>query len=293
MGGWARYRDIFVGIFRSASIALSGKRKRREYPNLISKKNLQLYASLKEKKFRAMHQKFFVEGPHLLDEAVKAGQRPEIILCSSSYQSQFESQFGDKLRKHKIEIISDMEFKKLSDTQHPQGVGAVFPIPQPLPQTSLNNRLIYLDSIQDPGNLGTIIRTAQWFGFSQIILSGSCVDPYNPKVVRSSMGSIFSAEFIDDDIKNSALSKLRDNGYFLMAADIEGKNIFEVLQIPDQYILIFGNEGAGINSSISSLINAKLTIPRIGKGESLNVASAAAVILSQITSRIAPYANQR
>jgi len=141
--------------------------------------------------------------------------------------------------------------------------------------------LLYFDEIKDPGNAGTMIRTAAWFGIKDIILSRESVDVFNPKVVRSSMGSIFSMNFIEDDSFYSKLLQARKAGYEILGADLDGENIFTYAP-PEKIVLVMGSEAEGISPSLIKHIQTFITIPKRGAGESLNVGVAASIIISQL-----------
>ncbi len=177
-------------------------------------------------------------------------------------------------------ILNNQEFKKLSDTKTPQGIAAVFhKLKLNQDENYLENFIVCLDNISDPGNVGTIIRNCDWFGVKEILLSEGCADISNPKTIRASMGSAFHVKFFENRILQSTLQKLKSKGYKILCSDLEGENIFNFKSSLKQ-VVIFSNEANGPSKEVKEFTDAKITIPKFGKAESLNVASASAIILS-------------
>lgn len=177
--------------------------------------------------------------------------------------------------------VSPNELKKISFLQHPKDSVAVCELleAEQLPEVSIQ---LVLDGIQDPGNLGTIIRLADWFGIEQIICNEDTVDVYNPKVIQASMGSFLRVNVVYDDIHNF----LKESPHSVIGTDMEGDNLYEYA-FPEKFSLVLGNEGNGIRPATEQLLTQKITIPRFGKSratESLNVSMAAGIILGQIFS---------
>jgi TrmH family RNA methyltransferase len=147
-----------------------------------------------------------------------------------------------------------------------------------------SNLIVALDNISDPGNAGTIIRNCDWFGIKELILGENCVELYNPKVLRASMGSVFHLEISETQNLIDTLKKLKEKGYSIICTDMKGENVFKYY-LGEKSIIIFSNEAAGPSQEILNLADKKITIPQIGNAESLNVASASAVILAEFTKR--------
>jgi TrmH family RNA methyltransferase len=254
---------------------------------MISKTELKYYSSLLKKKFRDTEKKFIVEGKKLVTEALGSKYSCEIILITNDF-SEKHPDFIKSLIKinHRVEIIRNQDFEKISDTVSPQGIAAILKQPKTkqLSEKNLNPFIIYLENISDPGNLGTILRTCDWFGIKTLVLSESTVGLYNSKVIRSSMGSIFHLN-IFKDMKLSEIGSLKDNGYKFICADLDGTDLYS-FNLPRKFILFFCNESSGPSPELLRLSDEKITIPRKGKAESLNVASASAIILSEITRKI-------
>ena len=251
---------------------------------MISKNELKYYSSLLKKKFRESEKKFIVEGKKNVDEGIDSDFKCEIVFVTNKFVSE-EKQFikilGEK--NLKAAVLKSIDFNKISETKTPQGIAAVFDIKKPKLelQSFVDPLLIYLEKISDPGNLGTIIRTCDWFGIQNIFLSKESSEIFNPKVIRSSMGSVFHVNIYKDitldDIK---ILKLAD--YEFLCGDLEGENIFD-LKKEKHTLLFLANESSGPSEELLSIIDKKITIPGNGKAESLNVASAAAILLAELT----------
>ncbi|PIE99364.1 MAG: RNA methyltransferase [Polaribacter sp.] len=177
-----------------------------------------------------------------------------------------------------ITRISTSELKKISSLKTPNIVLGLFKIPNEKPLQK-NGLIVALDGINDPGNLGTIIRLCDWFGISQLVCSKNTVDCYNQKVIQSTMGSITRVQINYINLENYLL----DVNLPIFTADMDGENIYKS-ELPTKAVLIMGNEANGISSEINKIVKNKLTIPRFGnlqQTESLNVATATAILLSE------------
>ena len=252
---------------------------------MISKSELQYYSSLLTKKHRKSEKKFLVEGMKSVHEGINSNYECEVIFITNKFAEQQEDTFK-MLAKAKKKTISlkQKEFEKLSDTETPQGIAAVFVNPglEFSPELISDDKIIVmLDNISDPGNLGTIFRNCDWFGVKNILLSENIVDYTNPKVIRSSMGSVFHVN-IYENINSDNLNALKKDGYEILVADLEGENVF-TYRSDKKKILILSSESHGPTKEIEKLSDKKISIPKIGNAESLNVASASAVLLAQLT----------
>ena len=188
---------------------------------------------------------------------------------------------GRDFAKSKIRPITERELKKISLLQHPKDSVAVCELRNQTP-ISADIQLV-LDNIQDPGNLGTIIRLADWFGIEQIICSENTVDFYNPKVIQATMGSFTRVNIVYQNLKEL----LQNTDRPVFGTDMTGKNLYKT-DFPKSFYLVLGNEGNGISPEIKSLVSENLTIPRFGRlqsTESLNVSMAAGIILGQVFSK--------
>lgn len=251
----------------------------------MTNNQLKYYSSLLQKKIRKTEKKFIVEGSTLIDDAIDSGFKCEIIASTPLYQEN-NPLIIDKyiINRFRTEIISNKDFEKLSDVESPQGVVGVFHEKNINTQLT-NEKIICLESISDPGNLGTILRTCDWFGFNQILLSKDCAEIFSPKVIRASAGSVFHIEFKIDDNIIKTLSYLKGKNYSVVTADIKGKNIYSH-EFGNNVLIVFSNEAKGPSDELISVTDDRVMIPKFGKAESLNVSSAAAVFLSQLKSKI-------
>ncbi len=247
---------------------------------MLTKSELKYYSSLLTKKHRQSEGKFLIEGKRLCVEGLKSNYTSEIIF----YTDQFENSnkgFVESFRNIRSEIIKESDFKKISGTKNPQGIAVCFKFPQSNSEKEINsNFIVALESISDPGNLGTILRTCNWFGINDIILSEDCADVYNPKTLRASMGAIFYLNFLETNNFIDSLIKFKTRGYSIVSTNMNGKNLNEYSASP-KTIITFSNEANGPSKDLLKISDELLTIPKFGNVESLNVASAAAVILAQ------------
>jgi TrmH family RNA methyltransferase len=175
---------------------------------------------------------------------------------------------------------------QISDVETAQGVIAKvryfdYNIDELIQSNTLKSNIVILDSISDPGNMGAIIRTASWFGITGIISINNCVSIYNTKLLRSTTGTVFHIPIIEMDNVKSVFDKLKQNDYKIFAADIEGDS-YKKSRYPDKKAIIFGNEAYGISTNIKNYIDKKITIPKKGEGESLNVSVSAGIVIAHI-----------
>ncbi len=237
---------------------------------MVSKNQIKLIKSLSQKKFRNKLGLFVVEGIKGVQEFLNSSLELHYLYSSDGHL--------DFIGKNVIHI-SEADLKKMSSLKSPQTVLAVFSIPENR-EIKLKGLNVVLDGIRDPGNLGTIIRLCDWFGIDNIICSQDTVDCYNPKVVQASMGSLSRINIFYKDL-NTFLEE--GQGIPLYGAMLEGENVYSQ-KLPENALLVMGNEANGISSEISALLNHKLNIPQFGKSqktESLNVATATAILLSE------------
>ncbi len=237
---------------------------------MLSKNQLKGITSLQQKKYRFSHQLFFAEGIKVIQELVASNFELDHLYTT---QMDFPT-----VSNEKKSLISENELKKISVLATPNTCLAVFKIPNE--KKIINSGIILaLDSIRDPGNLGTILRLCDWFGIHQIICSQDAVDIYNPKVVQATMGSIARVNVSYIDLESFITkTELPVFGTFM-----DGDNIYKT-NLPREGIIIMGNEANGISPELEKLCKNKLMIPRFGslqKTESLNVATATAIILSE------------
>jgi TrmH family RNA methyltransferase len=243
---------------------------------LINKKTYKKIKSLKSKKFRYAQERFIVEGLRLLNTILDEGAILECVVFTKTFESK-NSEFIEKINNEILFEVSEKEMKDLSNTISPSGILAVtkFPLYSKL---NSNKNIVFLDQISDPGNMGTMLRTASWFGIEQIVLSSNCIDPYNPKVVAAAMGSHFQLKFLGEQKLN------RFDDYLWIGASLDGKKLTKSKILNKKWILVMGSEARGIDERIKLKLDETYTIPRLGKGESLNVGVAMGIFLNKIVS---------
>lgn len=236
--------------------------------NSLSKEQIKRIQALHKKKFRDEKQLFIIEGRRTIEEAIQ--HNPEGI--KTIYSTSDENFAGAPCETIHI---SAAELKKISTLKHPQSELAICKYIS-APNSASPGLKIALDKIQDPGNMGTIIRLAAWFGVDEIVASTDTVDCYNPKVVQATMGAIFNVKITYCELK----SYLEETNQPIYGALLQGENIYST-SLQKEGILLMGNEGNGISDELLPLISNPITIPRFGAGESLNVAMATGILLSE------------
>ena len=241
---------------------------------MISRAQIGLIKSLDQKKYRNQYKVFFVEGIKLVNELLISEFKLHSLFALKEWVEMNSAIASEN--KGKINLITEKELKLISNLTTPNQVLAIFEIPEQkefdFKQTDI---ILCLESIRDPGNLGTIIRIADWYGIKNIFCSDDCVDVYNPKVVQSSMGSIARVRVEYVDLK-SFLNKL--NGFHTYATILSGKSIHSIkLEFPAAVII--GNESLGLTKEVAEICQHSISIPKYGRAESLNAAMAAGIIL--------------
>lgn len=238
---------------------------------MLSKNQVKLIQKLHQKKYRNELNLFIVEGKKSINEFLQAGYTPQLLIATEAFTA--------SVPQHLITPVSKDELRKVSALQNPDEGLAVFE--QPKHKGILQEGVIVaLDNVQDPGNLGTIIRLCDWFGVETLLCNTQTVDCYNPKVVQASMGSLtrVAVHYLD------LAAFLTTTALPVYTMDLEGENLYTAT-FPKDCILILGNEANGISSEVRALSNEVITIPRFSKHqrtESLNVAMAGAIILSEV-----------
>tara|TARA_B100000900_G_scaffold362088_1_gene335154 strand:- start:111 stop:824 length:714 start_codon:yes stop_codon:yes gene_type:complete len=236
---------------------------------MLSRNQIKFIKSLKQKKFRLQQQLFVVEGEKLVNEFLNSDWEIEQIYATKEWQGE-----GGAVE------ITTKELERISFLKTPNKVLAIVKIPLKESVAS-ENLVLALDAVKDPGNLGAIIRLADWFGVQNILCSEDCVEMYNPKVVQASMGSIIRVQVQYVDLK-STLESMDD--YQVYAAVIDGENMFSIKK-SEKIIVLMGSESHGVSQDLLKLQHQKITIPKSGnsKIESLNVANACGIILAQLS----------
>ena len=246
---------------------------------MLSKTHTKYIQSLQHKKFRDEYGLFLAEGPKVVMDLLNSRKFicKEIFALNNCIQENTELLL--LLHEKVVTDVEDFELQKISALSTAHEVVAVFEKTKPVFEINTSSKItLVLDTIQDPGNLGTIIRIADWFGIENIICSIGCADMYNAKVVQSTMGSLGRVNVIYADLVNW----LKENDTIkIYSASLEGKDVKSFGKLKDG-ILIIGNEANGVSDEVMELVNEKITIPRIGEAESLNAAVATGIILSHI-----------
>ena len=246
---------------------------------MLSKQKIKDTQTLGQKKFRQQERLFIAEGPKLVKELLEAdAYMVKEVFAVEEWISENENTAG----KTTVTVITETELERISQLTTPNKVLAI------VRQFEEDNDIITkgkitlaLDGIQDPGNIGTIIRTADWFGIEQIVCSHDSAEQYNPKVVQATMGSIARVRVIYTDL-GEWLAEQKDVSIY--ATTLDGQDVSVIKKIKEG-IIIFGNESKGISADLLQLANVKITIPKKGKAESLNAAVAAGVVMGFLVYR--------
>jgi len=231
-----------------------------------------------------------VEGLRLLEEIFDSDFKLEhLFYCPPSTLSERARTFLNRCHEANIPVekIDRTTLNRLSDTIHSQGFIGVAKIPRSTPETvthSSGHNLVALNNVKDPGNLGTIIRTAGWFGLDGVMLSKTSVEFTNPKVIRASMGAVFHLPIYPDVDLSRQLNHFIKNEYRIFSADVHAEKSIYDIDFGRRNVFIFGNETSGIDAPLRAL-STSVKIPRFGKAESLNVAISAGIILSEFKRR--------
>ena len=235
-----------------------------------------LWRSLKERKGRRESGCFLVEGDKMVLEAFRSCFPVEAVLIRED-RGEEDFPIPDGIP---VFVLSRSVFDSVSDTRTPQGIAAVLRITG---RELCGRRLIALDGVQDPGNVGTIIRTADAAGFDGILLSAECADVFSPKVLRATMGSIYRMPLRTVSSLLDELRKLRESGYSVLSSQLDGDPFYERKNVADDFCLIIGNEGNGISEEVRAEATHRLKLPMRGGAESLNAAVAAAIMMYELT----------
>lgn len=233
----------------------------------------------KKAKLRREERVFIVEGPKMYEELPT--ERIESVFVSESFYRNPENK--QLLCKYAYEVVKDAVFADMSDTKNPQGILAVaaqyrYVLKDLFPK----NRppfLLVLDTIQDPGNLGTMLRSGEAAGITGVIMNQETVDIYNPKVIRSTMGSLYRVPFFITEDLAGTLQQVKAEGVTLFAAHLQGKKNYDACGYENGCGFLIGNESGGLSEEVASMADTYIRIPMAGKVESLNAAAAAAVLM--------------
>ena len=239
----------------------------------------EITALLKKSKERKEKKVFVIEGRKMFEEICQDKSRVVKAYFSDSYvKEQYE---GKTMPEVPYEIVADSVFTAMAETVTPQGVLAIVKMPEYSLDDMIANAgtMVLLENLRDPGNLGTIIRTAEAAGVSGVILSKESVDIFNPKVIRSTMGAVYRVPFLYVEDFMALLTELREKDVRLLAAHLQGKKTFDKADYSGKVGILIGNEANGLSKEASELANEKVLIPMAGSVESLNAAVAAALLM--------------
>ncbi|SFS72632.1 TrmH family RNA methyltransferase [Marininema halotolerans] len=239
------------------------------------------WRKLSTRKGRDEYGSLLIEGIHLLEEAVRAGWSVRSVIIPEEGTEILNRL--PKLEGVPVYSLLDSTFRQVVETQAPQGVAAEvgMALERGPFQPEANNRVLLLDAIQDPGNLGAILRTAEAAGVRDVWLGSGTVDPYNPKVVRSAMGSLFRTRIRRVDLKK-AIPDLQELGYTVIGTSPRANKSHFAFDYPDRVAILLGNEGKGISPVIGALADTNVRIPMPGEVESLNVSVTAGILLYEL-----------
>jgi len=245
---------------------------------MISKNDIKQLSRLSTKKGRNEYGLYLIEGLRIIRSALRVQAPINRIFVTARFEKSVDYQLiSNRLNQIlKPEIIDEKTMKQITQTVTPSGVLAVCSLPKitELPSTIASNWL-YLDKIADPGNLGTLLRSAAWFGTTQVALSPHCADLFNPKVMRGGMGAHFSLQMVT----NCDLRQFKSSDHLIIGADHRGMSIVDFNNNAKDWVLVIGSEAHGISKENSNYIEYSLSIPANGSGNSLNAAVAGSIML--------------
>ena len=242
---------------------------------MITKNTIKTIASLRLQKFRKELGLFVVEGRKMAEELLQSNFEVEQLFATERFLTDYPFP--------QVETVSEVQMSQMSGQDTPPGILAVVKIPEAKPLDPTSRFILALDGIANPGNMGTIIRTAEWFGILDIVCSPDCVEVWNPKVIQATMGSIFRINTVEAELP-AFLTEQNRSGKAVFGALLNGQNLFE-MQCPEQGIIVIGSESHGIRSEVLPCITHAVTIPRQNGSvtESLNASVAAAIIMAEMT----------
>jgi TrmH family RNA methyltransferase len=235
--------------------------------------------ALSARKGREAAGRFLVEGEVMLREALKCGLTIREVLAEDS-RADLAAEF--EARGARAYVVPRSLLEAVCETKTPQGICASFDLPEPLELSDAPARIVALDGVQDPGNLGTIWRTADAAGFSAILFGGGCADPLSPKVQRAAMGSGFRVPFMLADDLPAALTGLKERGWSVLASDLHGADFYARPDPGERFILVIGNEARGISDATRHAATTLVKLPMRGGAESLNAAVAAGIMMYEL-----------
>ncbi|EGT0013175.1 TPA: TrmH family RNA methyltransferase [Clostridium perfringens] len=245
----------------------------------IESKNNNLFKEikkLKEKKHRIKSNKYLIEGLRFVEEAIKSKVSIDSIIFTESFKEKNPDLFLKINENIRLIQMNEALLKQLCSTENPQGIVGVINMQNK--ELKSGELVVLVDKVQDPGNMGTIIRTAHAAGAAGIVMTKGTVDIYNDKTLRSTMGSIFYIPIVEDDSLDFVKS-LKKEGYKLVVSSLQGKNNFFEENLQGKVMIAVGNEGNGVSDEVYDIADIKVKIPMPGEAESLNVAVATSIMI--------------
>ena len=236
---------------------------------------------LKDKKYRDESNEYIIEGVKLIEEAVKENAKiKKIIVCEDTTRTyEIPTNVMLEIAKYECIYVTDKIFASITQVTNPQGIMAI--IEKNIGNTEIDysqDIIVVLDDVQDPGNLGTILRTVDSIGLNQIIVSKETADAFNPKVVRSTMGAIFRIKIIEVEDLKQMIKEMKKHHYKLMVTSLQTENSIYDIEF-NKKIIVIGNEANGVSQEIQEMADEKAKIPMLGKTESLNASVAAGIVM--------------
>lgn len=243
---------------------------------MVTKNTIKTIASLRQQKFRKELGLFVVEGHKMVEELLRSDFQTEGLYAT-------ETSLADNPSFASAEIVTEVQMQQMSGLDTPPGILAVVRIPKQGEIKTSSRLVLALDGIANPGNMGTLIRTAEWFGIGDVVCSNDCVEIWNPKVVQATMGSLFRVKVWKTELP-AYLQQAQSHGKAVYGALLDGENLFRMKERPDG-IIVIGSESHGIRAEVLPCITHPVTIPRIGGSitESLNAAVAGGIIIAEMT----------
>ena len=241
---------------------------------------------LKDRKYRDLNNEFIIEGIKLVKEAISENfMIKKIVICEECLENAIiDEKTLYEIAKYECIYVTKKIFESISDVTHPQGILAVVEKNNKKPINYKEDIVLVLDGLQDPGNLGTILRTIDSANLSQIIVSKETVDAYNPKVVRSTMGAIFRVNIVQTDNLKETLKEFKKHKYKIMSTSLGAtESIYDIDY--NKKVLVIGNEANGVSKGILDFADEKVIIPMLGKTESLNASVATSIIVYEYVRR--------
>jgi TrmH family RNA methyltransferase len=254
---------------------------------MLSKNRLRFIVSLQKKKIRDEQNLFVIEGDKLVKEFLNSDMKVISLLAKPEFLASLSEDIQGRIKE--VEPVSCEELKQISSLKTPHNAIALIerPVIKTNPMLILNELCVALDFIQDPGNLGTIIRAASWFGIKNVVCSEDCVDVYNPKVIQATMGAILNVKVHYHDLKK-LLSAALDQGTPVYGTTLKGESIYDQ-KLSENGVILLGNESKGISEDLIPFVTIRLMIPKLTSAkhgiDSLNVGMAASVIFSEFARR--------